>query len=47
MKYFFFLFSFFFYLSLYSVTNDYTKEPSWQERKQYAKKIINLFINKK
>jgi hypothetical protein len=27
--------------------NDYIREHSWQERKRYAKKILNLFINKK
>lgn len=25
---------------------DYVQESTWQERKQYAKKILNLFINK-
>jgi hypothetical protein len=38
----------FFFLTLY-LTNintsfDYTKEKSWQDRKKYAKKIINFFI---
>jgi hypothetical protein len=35
----------FFQCALFS-HNDYVQERSWQERKQYARKILNLFINK-
>lgn len=45
MKFLYFLIYLFFLLNAFN--NNYVEELSWQERKQYAKKIINLFINKK
>lgn len=42
MNYIYFLI--YFSLPLHIGASDYTKEKSWQDRKKYAKKIINLFM---
>lgn len=46
MRFISYIIIFFLYSNNFS-THDYTKELSWQERKEYAKNFLNLFINKK